>query len=529
MKKLINIFLERFGWVGFVRLIFYPLSAFVTTPIRLVQTLWNCRVLAEGRWGEYSHFVPFNGINSLFYWTAALNLYRFGRTGFCPYIGLGNYPLSRYFHYSLFSLFSYWGGSTVTVLFGMFGWLLIHLIWIGCVNTYWVVTIIFLIAISTTFYASTFVLQNYNALGWLFFPLGIYGIAIENWIIVGTAWFLASLGSPTVVFIASIISVVNAVTIGSLAPIYTLVPAGLKLLTHFYPLIVSKNIKFSVLNLMKAIGLCSKTTKYRYAFPLETTLVRLYFLLLYVQFFIVVYLIGGTFPAIFLTGIIIFILNSTYLPFADGHHIQLLMVSLSAIYAFRILDPRVIISFWLVISPLPFFIPFPFMKSVLDIVPVAAPFSIMKLQEDMENFLSPVNLGEKVLMVFDNPGGMFNRVFDGYRVLVELPFYIASKKKIHLMPDWWAVFELNYENAPEFWGRDVKSVLKNVKFWKAGYAVIYQKAGTELEPKWQSTGFRVLAKFSWADYHEELRGVKPYLGETPDWWLLKIPATLMVE
>lgn len=92
------------------------------------------------------------------------------------------------------------------------------------------------------------------------------------------------------------------------------------------------------------------------------------------------------------------------------------------------------------------------------------------------------------------------------------------------MPDLWAIFETNYQGAPDFWGRDVGPVLKNARFWKADYVIIYQNAGTPLESKWEEAGFKVLNKFSWADYDEDLRGSRPYNGEPPDWWLMKKPA-----
>jgi len=147
----------------------------------------------------------------------------------------------------------------------------------------------------------------------------------------------------------------------------------------------------------------------------------------------------------------------------------------------------------------------------------------------MEQFLQPVQRGQRVLMAFDNPNGVYEKVFDGYRTLLELPLYVATRREIHFMPDWWGVFELNYEGAPEFWGRDVDSVLQNVEHWHADYVVIYQEAGTALEPKWQEAGFEVAGKFSWADYANDLRGEKPYTGPTPDWWLLRKPREIVTQ
>ena len=33
-------------------------------------------------------------------------------------------------------------------------------------------------------------------------------------------------------------------------------------------------------------------------------------------------------------------------------------------------------------------------------------------------------------------------------------------------------------------------------------------------------------KFSWSEQENELKGIKPYPGFTPDWYLLEVPNTL---
>jgi len=86
---------------------------------------------------------------------------------------------------------------------------------------------------------------------------------------------------------------------------------------------------------------------------------------------------------------------------------------------------------------------------VLDISP---------LIDKMQTFFEPVSENKRVLISFDDPQNIYENVFDGYRRLLEVPHYYASVKKFRLFPDWWGVFELNYDGAPDFWGRDVKSV-----------------------------------------------------------------------
>ena len=522
MKNILNKFLKRFGVLGFIRVVFYPVTVLITTPIRLVKTLWNCRILVRGGWNQFNHFSPYSGIEYLFYWVSHLNLKRYGRKGISPYVGLGNYPLSRWFFYTKFSLFAYRHASTVVILMSMFSWLLSHLVWGIEVDISLVLLVLFIALISTTFYANTFALQNYNILGWIFFPLGIFGILTGNWILASVAWFATSFMSFTVVFMAFLLCTFKAMISGSMMPIVILIPAALKTCFHFYPIILEKGVSFSFIPIMKALGLYKKNVKYKQGYSLERKLNVLYFFILYAQFGLVFYFLNGEIPFMFLAGLIIFIINSSFLRFSDVHSIQMMMLSLALATVFQgSSNIGLLASFALLASPLPIFMPFPFAKNVLDVVPELAPFSVKRLIKGMEEFLLPVHSKEKILMIFDNPIVKRKDVYDGYRTLTELVRYVATEKQVHFMPDWWAVFETNYEGAPDFWGRDVESVLKNIQLWKADYIIVYQDSGSELENKWEEAGFQVLNKFSWADYDADMQGIRPYYGSTPDWWLLK--------
>ncbi|TGO02868.1 hypothetical protein PN36_17470 [Candidatus Thiomargarita nelsonii] len=511
-------FISRYGWFGLVRLFFYPVTTLLTTPVRLIQTLWECRVLLDGKWGDYPHFNPHSVINSLFYWTYALNIYRYGRSGVSPYLGLGNYPLSKGFYYSLISLYAYWGAGAITLLFGMFGWWLFHLLWLEIADPEWLILVMFLSLISTTFYVNTFSLQNYNALGWLFFPIALYGLMTGQWWIAAIGWLLTSFGSITLVFIGGILSLAVSVHNLQLTPLLAILPAGLKTLTHFWPNLIQGNILTTSMNVLKGIGSTGKNTKYKRQSSMGMDRTRWYYALLYIQFGIATAWIGEE-TYLLWTGIAIYFVNSTYARFADEQSMYMMMLSLATAILIQNENLLLLPFYWLLVSPVPLYAGFPSMK-VLDVVPRLKPFTIKPLLNAMEQFLKPVQKDQRVLMVFDNPDNQYEKVFDGYRVLLELPFYIASCKKIHFMPDWWAVFEVNYEGAPEFWGRNVKEVLRNVEQWKVDYVVIYQDNDTELDKEWLDAGFESLTEFCWKDYSTLLQGTTLL---TPTWWLLKLP------
>jgi len=525
ITKNFNKFIDRYGWKGLIAVLFYPVITLVTTPVRLVQTLWNCRVLADGKeWRNYPHFSPHSAINSLFYWTRALNLYRYGRSGKSPTIGLGKYSLNRCFHYSLLSLYGYWKAGTVVLLLGMFGWWAGQFLWIGQnqADTAWILTVLILTLFSTTFYANTFALQNYNVLGWLFVPIGIYGWSTGNWTLAALAWLGASLGSITVVFLAGWLSLIYCIQSWSILPVLTILPASIKILTHFSLNSNKGETQKVIRSVAKAIGLSKNNSKYVRKSAMRFGMGKIYLLIIYSQFVVAFAMLNNSFPLLISYAIIIWIINSKIARFADDQSMYMLVLSAATVTIIQsnLHNLILLLSYYLLCSPLPMFAGFPSQRC-LTTVPIFRPFDVRPLLRSMKDFFADVHPGQRVLMAFNDPDDEYEKIFDGYRVLLELPLYVANEKNFHFMPDWWGVFECNHKGAPDFWGRSVKDVEKQMKAWNADYVVIYQESGTSLDEKWSAAGFQKVSFFSWTQFEDQLGAVKPYAGPTPDWWLLR--------
>ena len=514
------------GWL-FIRILSYPVTILFTTPIRLIQSLWNSRILLEGKdWEYYPHFKARISFNSLFYFTRALNLSKYGRSGKAPYLGLGDYSLTRCFHYSLFSLYGYWRAGAVVIIVGMFSWLCMHFAWVHEIQFSWFMLVLYLVLISTTFYANLFGTQNYNVIGWIFFPIAIFGLVNDYYLLAGFAVFLAGFGSFTVVFLLNIIFVIVAIEQFNILPILSLLPGNFKLLLHFYPFLKQESFVIILNNVLKAIGVRSKNNKYRRTNTKKITKHVLYYTILYTQFIIVYYILFSKLPSLFFIGFVVFIINTTFLRFADPQSLQMQMFSLSIVEILQHPNLFLLTSFWILASPLPMQAFSGRLEYFFDIVPKFKPFSMKPFIDGMEEFLKEIKRGERVLLALNDPNDIYENIFDGYRTIYELPLYLAAKRDIHLLPDWWAVFELNYQGAPGFWGRDVNSVLKNIKLWKTKYVIIYQTDKPSLDSKWTDAGFKVLNKFSWKDYLQLLGEDIPFKGEAPYWWLLKIPVNV---
>lgn len=520
LKCRVQMELGRYSWWRFALLPLYPITLLFTTPVMLCRTIWSSRVLLNGRWGRYPHFNVSFGIESLFYWGQAHLLYTHGRNGRARSIGLGDYPLSRWFNLSLPSLYSFRGAGAVSVLLGMLGWLCMHLVWMPSSGMGWGLLVCAVTLISTTFYAQTFGTQNYNAVGWLFFPLGVYGLTTGNIWMASAVWLLCSFGSFTATAFAILFTAVHAATTGSLIPLIALLPVSIKLITQFLPTFRDQSLLVTLSNVAKAIGLKSKAKYLRK----KRTRVRLlssaatffYHLVIYGQFAIVCYLFE--LPVYLLvTAIVLYILRGTILHFGDVENANLAILSVALPLVLQSGEPLVLGSFWILAAPLPLMATFDSPKP-FDLVPHCAPFDIEPLLTRMKEFLRPVSQGDRVLFAFENPENCYDRLFDGFRRIMEAPFYVCVRKGAHFFPYWWDVFETNYEGAPEFWGRSPQQVTRNMRQWECKYVIVYQdKDQPSLDPQWAQHGFEEVGSFRWST----VPVVNTSGVSLPNWWLLK--------
>ena len=531
---LLKRFQNRYGRVvGVVRFFAYPLILLATMPVRLVQTLYNCRVLANGKWSNYGpQFNPSYGINNLFYSTVTVNFDRYGRTGVSPQLGTGNFRMNMLYAYCLPSLYAQWRMGPMVPFLGMFGWLAAHTVWLLEGEPVWRLAVIGLTAVSSLFYVNCFGRQNYHALGWMFFPLGLYFVSKGAWGLAAVAWLAVSLSSPLAILMALALMCFLGLWTLSLAPLASLVPALVKLSLHLLPSIRDCGLVKTLEPIIKIMGARHRNSKYArlpkgqyLQLPLDEIL---YHLLLHAQFMVAVFAITGQVPVLLLAGLLIFLANATIFRIHDIQTVHMALGSVGVMIMLAHPDPWLLPFFWLFISPLPNYLNMPGPERNLDVMPVCAPYDLKSSLEAMESFMAPVKTGQRVLMCFEDPKGRASNIFDGYRFSYELPLYVAAQKSVHLMPDWWAVIENNYEGAPDFWGRDLTSVLDNVRKWNPAFVIVYQDPGTELNGQWEESGFRVAETFHWNE-HPQLNRDWLVIKPLPDWWLLRVPDEAWAE
>jgi len=502
-----------------IYLITYPFVLMIQMPIAWFKTLMRSLILFNGCWSRFMGYNPNNALNSLFYRTQLINIDRYGKNGTSPHIGLGDFPIRRWFHLSLFSSYIYAHAGTVTTLIGAIFWASSHIIWFQRRDLASIITLTVVLILSSTTYSFAFSRQNYQILSWMWIPVALYSMLSLDWVIASFSWFIAAIFGITSALFAIPIALFIAIDTQTIPPVLSILPAIAVVIIQMNSLLRTPNSLISLNNTAKLIGLTRKHVKYNrfHGFIGFTTI---YYILIYLFATVVLWYIDQTIPKLAIVGLILFVINQAFVRVADIQSVNLLFISLFICSISHEANYWSSIPLlWLVASVHPVVLGIMDKKS--NNIQVYEPFDHTDLEIQLTAFMQPLNTENRVIFAFSNPNN-YNDIFDRYRILIELPLYIASKRAIHLMPDWYAVMDTNYIDAPNIWGRSIDDVIKNLHRWNASHVIIYESANTPLEPQW-TDHFDHLSTFSWIPYTNILRDhrIIPDDLDVPVWYLLK--------
>lgn len=493
-------------------------------PYAWSVTLWQSRTLLWGRWYWYLGFHPKNALNNFFYRTQWLNLDRIGRMEKSSCIGTGDYELANWFHLCLFSSCLGACGGAFTTAFGSILWVGTHLAWILSTSWQWVLVVTLCLFLSSTAYAMAFARQNYNIVGWLLFPICLWSMMNSHWGWAALAWVIVSFCSVTCCFIGFWIAVLISFQCGSVIPVAALLPALAKLSVNALPMLIKSHAMRNVANFAKLLGFQKRGVRYSRE-SMRVNLLDTYIFLVYLIGIGGMYWATGIIPDLPLFIWMLFMINQHLFRFADDQSMIVSFVSVGAAWVMQHAPFNwvALLFFWLTAAPLPVYLGLTTWHDgarTVRFLPLS-PFSHQTIEKDIRRFLAPVESGNRILFSFSDPQGVYDRIFDGYRNLCELPLWVAATRDIHLMPDWHFIAETNYPNSPDVWGRSVKEVQNNLQKWNAKFAIIYQQDSKELEEKWKEA-FTILGEFDWENPAYGLTQVhKHWQQKLPKWWLVR--------
>ena len=510
-------------WSYAIEILLYPLIGLVCTPLRLLQALWRSRVvLLNPR--RFIHFVCPNALNVFFYRTRALDFHRFGRSGISPYQALGNCRIASQFFYTKLSLYAYEKWSAALLLLGMLAWVLGHAVYLDGFDDVQCWAVMGLLLGSTIFYCNAFILQNYNVLGWVFFPLFLERMIAEDPLGAGLWLVVIAFVSFTLCLIGILCLGVLFLLSFSWSWIFAAIPAGLKFSTHFLYLLRRDASAAGIAETARAVGAIRTKVQYKRTLGM-INLAQLYSMGLYGVFIACFYWETGGVPALLWVGLVIGILNIELLRFADYQSVQLLVVSLAAAYTLQVGEAWLLLPLFIVANPIAISLIAPQRKGVISIVPKIEPVTLEGLIEQTDSFLAAVPKNGRVFQMFRDPCGDRNRLFDGFRMLIEPLHYCCSKREIHFMPTWGALTLLNYEGAPRLWGNSLEDARALAKQWQAGYVIVYTD-GSDLDKNLLAANdLEICGSLDWNEFGEILEVLTPpdhTEGRWPTLWLLRV-------
>jgi len=81
------------------------------------------------------------------------------------------------------------------------------------------------------------------------------------------------------------------------------------------------------------------------------------------------------------------------------------------------------------------------------------------------------------LMIFRDPEGIYENVFDGFRRLIETPILVGMEFDRRVFPDWYFIAETNQEGAPDVWCQTWDQVKSKVKEYNADSVIVFSAEG----------------------------------------------------
>lgn len=494
MRKKLNKFKKKYGQRELLFLFFYP----VFLPIIMIKdTIFSffniIKALLKYDWKNLAGNDQRNAYNNFFYYVQDYNIQKFGRYGQSNLLAGGDFSLKNWFHTTPFSLrLQASFGTTFIMFFATFFWLFSWIILYQDNPNLWILLVVFF---STLFFATFVEIQNYNILGWMLYPILLTYLESGNYLVLSIVLFFVALSSFTAFFIAGILVVVSSIYLSDYYILLCIVAGGIK---WIIPILVS--MKDGALSkMLGAIG-GHNAVKYSRKNTKKFSISKIYILSLQMQFALVVMFFNIDIQTVLLFVIVsLFIVNERIVRFADQQSFYFLYLSLS-IFCILNMDMNIYILISFILSIYPAY------KFIMNVLPKGdrfiapgerKPYNMSYEINGLNNFFKPVPREERILIVYKNPEGNYNNIFEGFRVYNEIIQYAAMKKNICIFPDWYMVFENNKSNSDEsFWMNSKDEIAQYLKLNKINYFI----SKSELT----SGQFKKVSKFSFfGDYEGE--------------------------
>ena len=404
----------------------------ISLPLNIIYLIRSLKYLIRSfsRPNSYKMFSEKNALLYYYYDSHAYLLKKYGRNVDLNFISNKPFFLGKWFFISKPSIFIFYFNNAFTILVSIGILLLLFFL------LYFNLSLNFFLLIVTFFFSSKIIhqirYQNYNIIGWSFFPLLIYGINSQDYIvlsIVGVLFFETSI----TVFFVGLIYLFTFMLIEDLNPLnilYASVPSIVLILLRIYPLF-KKNIllrTFSII--LNAIGFL-KQRKDTFVRPNKTMSENIYDTLVtlsLILFSIVYYFENKVFPVFFIVAILVHVFNK-FKRFADPESTDMLLI-ISGFYEIseNLSLSIIIVSWFLIFNP---FIDFLIDKNINELKSgKLKPLKIDTMNRHINNFIKNLNKGDRVFFVYNDPNKDYNKLFNYHNRLIDPIYYHCILKEV---------------------------------------------------------------------------------------------------
>ncbi len=492
-------------WPLAASLFLAPLLVFLTTPLALLRTLKNCRVLTQGRWEDFPHFSLDRAMWSLCYrfWDEALQ--KTGRHGHTSVLFPRPEPNTTLFMYPLLGLRLNHALGALTYPLGMGVWWASHTLYFQHGPAWPILAVMGMLLCSSSFYGLCFGATNYHVLAFMLFPAMLCGLFTHQPVLAAVLLLATVPLSPQVTVITGLFIAWWNLCEGSLLPVAVYLPAALLLLALYIAPLWRQGILTEKMSRVAGYLFHSQPKKFARAerpSPLFWNYVWLYGQFAAVCFFFAEsgpWRWAALFPLLFLC------LN-TFVRVTDLQNLVQMNLALAAALSISNSSAYILASFALLSCPAARFVVFHNFKKVGLRVPVLRPVDLRPVFKGLDAFFSIVPSGEMVYAAYEHPGEKIcaHGILSWYRdhfaahgpyahYIENLFIYALWPRSIALAPSTTMV-TFDAQIRERCWGREPEAILAAMRVLQTRYCLHYVPDGERFdEAGFVAAGLRVAA------------------------------------
>lgn len=463
---------------NFRKLFFSLPISIVMTPVNFLNFFRSAIAHLQKFKPSLSNLPPLPGvylfaINTLFWMYSTEQSLKNGLAGVSKCMGAGNYQLSNlWFNVPLSQILFRFFGTYYSVISVLLLPLTFAFQTMASPGSFFV--LIFLMFSSPISHSIAFVTGRYHSAAWIFFCLFILYHNDDNFILCSISFLAISLLSSTVLLLTVISSMALIMSSTSIFMPTTMVPGILYIAIHLlYIFARSSNFSStSLLNTFKGIGAIKKNVKYERKIQ-GLSVTDKFLSIIYFPYFYFFYHSFSDFPILSAVACATLIFNSIKLRFLDtqtAHFFLFLSLLIEfSLAGFQPLHATVILPFCL--------LPTLFKTGSTSNAKPIRVFRPIDLNPEINmacRFLEPIPPDSRVLVLFKDPCGSYEKLLDGFRESLELLLYAGIKKNLVIFPNWQVLFQNNKIKDSGFWINSEHTLASLANLWNFDY-VIYDK------------------------------------------------------